>query len=399
MSANALNQLDPRKLGQNLKIARKQRGLSQSDAAKVIGVARTTLLSIEQGQRRIKYDELIQLASAYGKSVSAFLRQRPEARDFRVQFRGSLQANKIEQSKIAGSEAEFQELCRDYVELERIMQAPLPYNNYPPEYQISHLKPMQAAEEVANQERRRLGLGDSPLPLLRSIFERDVGLRIFYLAFEDSRFSEMYYFDEELGGCLAVNKHHPEERRRWSLSHGYAHFLVHRYQPTIHIEGVFQRELFADYFAKFFLMPTNGLQRRYNDLLRSRSKPSIGDLCVLANYYGVSLAALVRRLEDMGIAPKGTWERLRDRGFKVRQAQAQLGLAPIPEQANLLPLRYQFLAVEAYQEGKISEGLLANFLRVDRIDARSIVQQLSIHASDITNEKGIDLELDNLVKV
>ncbi len=146
-------------------------------------------------------------------------------------------------------------------------------------------------------------------------------------------------------------------------------------------------------------MPTSGLTRQYNNLLQSKNKPTIGDLCVLANYYGVSLSALVRRLEDLGIAPNGTWERLRDRGIKVREAQKQLGLAPIPEQSQLLPLRYQYLAVEAFEEGKISEGMLAKFLRVDRLEARQITQVLSAHSSDVTQEELIDFRLKESVQV
>ena len=398
MATDAFDKIDPRKLGQNLKLARDQRGLRQEDAARIIDVARTTLTAIEQGKRRIKIDELIKLAEAYGRTVSDFVRPRPIAREFRVQFRGPSQTVNLEQARISFSEDEFQELCRDYLELEEIMDAAL-VRRYPPEYRIEGLSADRAGEGVATQERNRLGLGDGPLPILRIILEQDVGLRIFYMQFADSTFSEMYYYDDELGGCLAINKNHPEERRRWSLAHGYAHFLVHRFQPEVYLEGGYQREQFADFFAKYFLMPTSGLTRHYNNLLQSRSKPSVGDLCVLANYYGVSLSALVRRLEDLGVAPSGTWERLRDRGFKVREAQEQLGLPPIPEQSQLLPLRYQYLAVEAFEEGKLSEGMLAKFLRVDRLEARRITRVLSEHTSDITQEALIDFNIEESVEV
>ncbi len=393
MAPNVLNQIDPRDLGRNLKQARNQRQLRQEDAANIIGVSRTTMTAIEQGKRRIKIEELIQLAAAYGRQVGDFVRPRPKVKDFQIQFRGPSQMVDIDNSQISVSQEEFQELCRDYVELERIMEAPLK-RHYPPIYELGGLSTDRAAEVIAMQERNRLGLGDGPLPILRMIFEQDVGLRIFYMRFKDSNFSEMYYFDDGIGGCMAVNQNHPEERRRWSLSHGYAHFLVHRYQPAIIYESSYQREQYADYFAKYFLMPTNGITKHYNNLLQTKNKPTIGDLCVLANYYGVSLSALVRRLEDLGVAPSGTWERLRDRGIKVKEAQMELGLSPIPEQSQLLPVRYQFLAVEALEEGKISEGMFAEFLRVDRLDARRILQRLSEQASDVNKEELIGLNLE-----
>ncbi|MBE2222763.1 MAG: XRE family transcriptional regulator [Anaerolineae bacterium] len=398
MAADALDKLNPRELGQNLKLAREQRGLRQEDAAKIIDVSRTTMTAIEQGKRRIKIDELMNLVEAYGRSISDFMRPRPVARDFLVQFRGPATSKKVENVKISSSQDEFQELCRDYLELEIIMDAPI-NRNYPYEYRIEGLGANQAAESIAIQERNRLGLGDGPLPIFRTVLEQDVGLRVFYMKFEDSKFSEMYYYDDELGGCLAVNQNHPAERRRWSLAHGYAHFLVHRYQSAIYYENTYQREQFADFFAKYFLMPTNGITRHYNNLLQSKSKPTIGDLCVLANYYGVSLSALVRRLEDLGVAPSGTWERLRERGIKVREAQQQLGLSPIPEQGQLLPLRYQYLAVEAFEQEEISEGMLAKFLRVDRLEARQITRILSEHTSDVTQEELIDFSVEESVQV
>lgn len=391
MNATPFDQLDPQALGQQLKLAREARGYTQAEAADFIQVGRTTLTAIEKGERRLKIEELITLAQAYGRSVGDFTRPRPCVHPFRIQYRG--QNNPAIQEELNSAQTQFYELCRDYVELETILKAPLP-SQYPPPYNITKLKADLAAETVAHQERKRLGLGDGPLPILRPLLEQDVGLRIFYLPLNDANFSEMYHYDELLGACLAVNQNHPEERRRWSLAHGYAHFLVHRYAPMAYIESDYEREQFADHFAKHFLMPTPGLLRHYHNLLQSKGKPTTGDLCVLAHYYGVSVSALVRRLEDLGIAPRGTWERLRERGFKVREAQQYLGLAPLPEQAQLLPVRYQYLAVEAYQQGEISEGLLAKFLRVDRLEARHIAQILTSHPSDIQDEVLVDLELE-----
>jgi hypothetical protein len=91
----------------------------------------------------------------------------------------------------------------------------------------------------------------------------------------------------------------------------------------------------------------------------------------------VSVEALTRRLESLHLLPSGTWDRLRDRGFKVREAQTILGLEPHPRARYLLPLRYQYLAVEAYQRGDLTEGQLSRFLRVDRVEARRLVQALT----------------------
>lgn len=372
MNADLLSAIDPRELGQNLRIAREERGLRQEDAADIIGVARTTMTAIEKGQRRLNVDEFVQLIKAYGRSIGEFTRPRPTARDFQVQLRGPARPASDDQGRIVESQSRFQELCRNYLELEQIMEAPLP-RKYPSEYKVAGSPVHLVAEAAATQERLRLGLGDGPLPELRPVLEQDVGLRIFCLPFAESRISEMYYYDDELGGCLAVNKNYPPERRRWSLSHGYGHFLVHRFQPVAYLADTIKREQFADYFALYFLMPASGLLRHYAAMVQSHSRLTVADLLVFANYYGVSVEALVRRLEETSVASSGTWKQLKDMGMRVRDVRAQLRLAPVSDQDDLLPLRYQVLALEALREGKISEGLFARFLAVDRLEARRIV--------------------------
>jgi hypothetical protein len=43
----------------------------------------------------------------------------------------------------------------------------------------------------------------------------------------------------------------------------------------------------------------------------------------------------------------------------------------------VLPIRYRYLAVEAYQRGDLSEGQLARMLRVDRLEARQTAIELA----------------------
>ena len=396
-----LKEIDPRLLGQELQNARNKRGLTQAQAAKVINAARTTLTAIEKGNRQIKAKELIQLAQAYGRQVSDFVRPRPQISPIQPQFRGPYRPNQDEEAKINQSVLKLEELSRNYVELEQITNTPLPYR-YPPEYKIGHLPIEQAAAGIASEERNRLGLGDGPIPILRDILEQDVGLRIFYLPLQPSKFSAVYIFSHEIGGCIALNSQHPEERRRWSLAHDYAHFLAHRYKPRMFIEDSYQRipedERFADYFALHFLMPTVSLTRRFNQILQNKQKVTPADLCTLAYYYGVSVAALTRRLEQMKLLPTGIWEKLKARGFKVRQAQQELNLGPLPAQDQKLPRRYQYLALDAFDQEIISEGRLARFLDVDRLEARRIAASLRQHDSDVTDDDLIQLDLAQAIE-
>ena len=391
MTSNILDNIDMSRLGELLQQARKKCGVTQADAAKIIDAARTTIVAIEKGERRLKPNELIKLARAYGKSISDFVLSRPVIQPFEVQFRAAYRRNEDEEALINPSISQLEELCRNYLELEEIMDAPLP-RIYPQEYEVSNMPIEAAAESIAIAERQRLGLGDSPIAHLRDILEQSVGLRIFYVKMP-SKYSEVYSFDEKLGGCMAINANHPEERRRWSLAHGYLHFLAHRRKPVVDFDGQYQRlpesERLAEAFPKYFLMPTSSLLKQFNDMHRSHGKFTPTNLFTLAHYYGVSVSALVYRLEDMGLLPSGTWDRLRDRGLKVRKVQQELGLEAIMQRTDVTPIHYQHLAIEALDQGLITEGRFANFLDVDRLEARRIAEVLREHSSgtleDITH--------------
>lgn len=405
MDDNILDTIDLRELGKRLQEARKKRGLTQEAAAQLMELARTTLVAIEKGERHIKAGELIKLSSVYGRQMSDFVRPRPQVESFQVQFRGPSHLTEEDGAKIAPFIASFEELCRDYLELEEITRSPL-VRKYPSEYQIAGLRPDHAAEMVAIQERNRLDLGDGPIPTdptMRDVLEQEVGLRIFFMDLP-GRFSEIYHYDHKLGGCIAINSGHPEERRRWSLAHAYGHFLAHRFKPEVLLEDDYQRkpesEQFADAFSLNFLMPANGLTMRFNDIKRTQGKVTVLDLCRLSYYYGVSVQAIVLWLEDLKLLRTGTWDILQARGFKVREAQQQLGLDPLPERHELLPKRYQYLALVALENGLVSEGQFAHFLRMDRLVARHMAHKLRLETVGAEmDSSSIDFDLTQSVLV
>jgi Zn-dependent peptidase ImmA (M78 family)/transcriptional regulator with XRE-family HTH domain len=379
---DVLRRIDPRALGQRLQEARKARGCTQQEAADQLGASRTTVVAIEKGERPIRPSELVRLAAFYGRTLGEFLRDGQPVEAFAVQLRTSLALgpDSATERQLAECTLEFQLLCEDYIELERLTGSTLP-RRYPPQYPSTGPNPELAGEDVAVSERNRLGLGDGPLLNLRELLENDVGLRVFVLDLAP-KVSAMFAYTEQPGGCVAVNRKHPADRRRMSLAHEYGHFLSKRYTPEVAFLGRVRRrpdlERFADAFARAFLLPATGLQRRFHELQRSRNGrlPTPADLCMLAHFYFVSVEALAVRLEELRLLPTGTWDRLKNAGFKVREAQALLGLPAHPEEEPQLPLRYQYLAVEAYQRGELSEGRFARYLRADRIEARRIAASL-----------------------
>ena len=395
MQEYEVSDLDPRLLGRRIQEARKARGLTQQEVADALSLARTTVTALEKGERRVRPDEIIGMAGLFGRSVSDLVSSREPISDFAVQFRTAISASGSRQAQKGMAQAvqEFQRLCEDYLYLENTNAMAL-RQSYIPEYSINIASPEDAAEDVASAERNRLGLGDGPVLNLREVLENDVAMRVFSMKLP-SRVAGIFSYTQELGGCIAVNAQHPEERRRWSMAHEYGHFLTSRYHSEISMLGVYRRvpaqERFADAFAGCFLMPAAGLKRRFNEMSRAAAgEVTVADVCRIAHYYFASIEAVTLRLEELRLLPGGTWDRLTDRGFRVREAQEQLGLSRRRTDGDhLLPLRYQLLAIRSYEEGKLTEGELARLLRVDRVSARRTVQRLT-HTPHLRDEGDLE---------
>jgi Zn-dependent peptidase ImmA (M78 family)/DNA-binding XRE family transcriptional regulator len=359
-----------------LQEARKAAGLTQQDVANRLGVARTTVVAIEKGERRITPHELLQLASLYGRSVSSLVTRRTVTDSLVMQFR----ANQREAGPgFDQATNELQQRSEDYVELERMVGAPSA-KRFPPEYDTKGGAPERIAEDVATAERNRLGIGDGPIGNLRDRLETDVGIRVFYFPMV-SNIAGVFGYSDVLGACVGVNSKHPRDRRNWTLAHEYGHFLMTRYQVEVTVlttdKKLVGRERLADSFAKYFLMPASGLNRRFTELLRVSEKgATLADVCSLANLYHISVQALVLRLEELSRLPNGTWEKLSAEGFKAQHAQKLLGIDANPPIREHLPRRYVALAVEAFRRDQLSEGQLARFLRTDRVSVRTLMESL-----------------------
>lgn len=379
MQEHALDSIDPKILGGRLQEARKARGFTQQYVADQMEVARTTVVAIEKGERRVTPHELIKLAALYARPVSELIGRQFVGGALVPHFRAALSTN-LGQDPEFKEVSELQVLAENYLELERILGMPTP-QSYPSPYVISGASPEQAAEEIAAMERNRLGIGDGPLGTLRERMENDVGLRIFYFPMS-AKIAGLFFYSHELGGCIGINSKHPRDRRNWSLSHEYGHFLTDRYQVDVTYltdsKRFSAKERLADSFARFFLMPTSGINRRFSEIHRSREQGiTLADIVILANIYQVSVQAMILRLEELRRLPSGTWDRLMRKGFKVREAQKELGIDANPPETDLLPQRYKTLAVLAYDKGEISEGQLAKMLRTDRVSARAVVEEVN----------------------
>jgi Zn-dependent peptidase ImmA (M78 family)/DNA-binding XRE family transcriptional regulator len=368
--------IDPRVLGQRIAGARRARGATQEAAAAHLGCSRPTYIAIEKGERVAKAEEIVKLAAFFGKRVHELMRQAEPITDLQPHLRAVADRMQAGGGEIDQAIAELQRFAEDYRELERIMNAPLQVKLPNERVLGTVVDPADQAESAATDQRRHLGLGDQPVINLRGVLESEVGLRIFYGDLP-SPVAGMYAFVADLGCCILINRHHPPERRRMSMAHEYGHVLVDRHKPGIDYVVMPGRkpanERFAEAFAAALLMPATSVQRRFLKVVDESKDFQVADLCRLAHAYFVSVEAMAWRLEKLGLLPRGTADHLKESKLPVRQAKERLGFSPYPATDTPYPERYRSLAVYAYDQAKITEGQLAQFLRCDRVTAREIV--------------------------
>jgi Zn-dependent peptidase ImmA (M78 family)/DNA-binding XRE family transcriptional regulator len=360
--------------------------MTQAHVAAELGVSRPTLIAMEKGTREVSSAELIKLAELYRQDVATLLRPSLPPASIRAKFRTGLMTGPGE-GDLEQAVDELERFADDYVDLLRRSQVRLP--GRPPAVRpTGYLGPDEAGEALATEERNRLGLGDGPLQLLREVLEVEVGLRIFFLDLP-SKVAGLFIYVDPLGGCVGINRNHPPERRRWTMAHEYAHYLASRDRPEVTRLGsgrVNDTERFAETFAANFLMPRNGIVRRFHELKQdSGGKATPATLVQLAHAYRVSVQALCLRLETLDLIKHGTWDRLKDNRFQPRAAADMLNLSPIPDTGAPLPYHYRTLATQLYLDGEITESQFSQYLGMSIVDARK-----EFHALTSTPDVGED---------
>ena len=382
----ALGKLNAHDVGKRLRIARVAAGITQAGAAARIGVARTTLLAVEKGQRSIRTDELQRLCRVYDTSVNAVLRREAVYVDLVPRFR---KLNRSTDYAVDTAAQLLSSLVRAEVELENLLGINR-VRNYPPERPILVGDVRVQAENDAIELRQWLGLGLGPVRDLVSLLELDLGVRV-YVRPLDASVSGLFAYDEQLGACMLLNSNHPRERRAQSAGHELGHLVSTRHKVEVlhaNEHDNSREEYYANVFGRAFLTPARTVMQRFRELTAGASHLTRRHVILMAHAFGVSREAIVRRLEELGLTKTGTWEWfLANGGISDVQTRQVLGDLAAPdtdkhEAARPTTLRLNLLAAEAWRQDLLSEGQLARLLHLDRLVVRKILDGVGIDGSE-----------------
>ena len=337
-------------LGTRLKRAREEINLSQGAFAKSLGLSSEYISLLESGKRTPSFETLVKIAGFLNRNVSYFFEDRRPA--FEVLF-DRAEANE----RIRKDLLKFKASCERYLELEEQTGRRL---DLAPQY------PRISAERLAEEERRRLGLGNEPIRDVLNLCEAN-GLRIVRQTLpEESRIAGIFVFDEERKAAFAlIDANEPSGFQTLVAAHLYGHYLMDRDEspivddPDVVVEEYVSlyppREQFAQTFASRFLVPPDKLRELVEKDSRSKSL-SFDDVLFLKRYFGVSTRAMLRTLRGRGILPEAKFEDYFKRNPEDREQEVFGGLAGQEERrtrtlfrkSRTIPSdRYRLIAAEA----------------------------------------------------
>ncbi len=386
--------VDQQELGQRLKAAREACHLTQDEVARYLGVSRSTIAQMELGNRAVTSLELDRLAYLYGRDIRAFLADefRPEDALVAV-FRRHPDMARDDQ--VLAAVRHSLAAGREITNLERLLGVDADLTALPA-YSLkapaTKWEAIQQAERIAAEERRRLGLGDAPLPGVAELLEGQ-GVRTAKADLPQD-VSGLTVADPELGVLVVVNGTHVPWRQRFSFAHEYCHMLLDRDEKGA-ISRTSQRdtlpEVRANAFAAALLMPAGGvigflqglakgkasrLRAEVFDeesVLTAQARPAPGsqdiqvyDVVLLAHHFRVSRISALYRLKNLKLLDETEFAdlQIQEEAGRGKQIAEMLGLAEPQEDGDGIRARIVALALEAFRRGEITKSKLAEVARL-----------------------------------
>ena len=397
-------------LGRRLKEARIGCGINQEEAAQAIGVSRTAIVHIEVGNRSISTLELADLARLYKRGIKSFFSDAGGEEDVLVALK-RVSPDFEDHPELEMEIARFVSICEEGVQLQQILR--FPPRSGPPDYDLpqprSTMDAVEQGEQVAEEERHRLGLGENPIPDVADLISNEgvwaSGANL------PSEISGFFLTHSSIGMVILVNFHHVRARKRFSHAHEFAHALLDRRANNITVSSVSNRtdlpEVRANAFAASFLLPRRGVwsflehrqkggpsrqeQSVYDFVTEETGTPEVRaqkrsapasqkvtyqDAASMAQHFGVSYQAACYRLKGLGAVNKPELEALLEKEEYGRQYLRLLELLNDETETKRdrkLESQIVALAVEAFRREEISKGNLRDLSKLLEIPPKELI--------------------------
>jgi Zn-dependent peptidase ImmA (M78 family)/DNA-binding XRE family transcriptional regulator len=285
--------------GVRLKLARRMAGMSLQELSDNLSnlVTKQALSKYEQGLINPSNEVLLALAKSLNVKPDFFLKKDVlEVTDISFRKKSTL-PKKIEESII--------EKARDYVErffeLENILGINPVFNNPIKDLIVQN---KQDAENAAKILRKEWNLGHNPIANLVEMLELK-GVKLLLID-EVDEIDGISFFTSDLIPVLIVNTRSKSvERIRFTIIHELAHLLLSFYKEIEYDNKSIEK--LCHHFASTFIIPSVKLTEMIGG--KHRSYIAINELITIKEYFGISIRAIVHRLEGLGVISQSYYQR------------------------------------------------------------------------------------------
>lgn len=355
-----------------LKEARLSAGLTQDELADQLGIPRPSLTNMEQGKRKIEINELLRLARILKQPLEWFLEEIQQDSGLEVLAR----TRGVEERDAAIIRAtEFR--VREYHELRKLIGLPRE-SSIPrmPSEVYSKSAAVEQGWEAARKVRTLLAMGEHPVALMCDVLMQQ-GVQVTLFHAPDSLMDGFAAPSRDLGDIVAVNTGRTRERMRFTAAHELGHLVMDTDSAGDILTSSMQDqashiETRANAFAAEFLIPASSLERslRQRGLDRRSIVIKHDDIEYLRGIHMVSFEAMTWRLKDLGYLT-------RDECLQYLDQASHDSLPKELPSSDVDPLEQMIRshALQAYEQEKISEGKLSEYLRWDRYETRAFLKR------------------------
>lgn len=384
-------------LAERLRNAREAIGLTQQQVADWLGVRRPAVAEIESGNRAVKSDELVRLASLYGRSLGWLAEG--ELRPYDNIAAALFRADNHDDPALQREAAVLAKRCTAVFALELKLRAKVAVRA--PEYADPAAlddwsQAMIHGKQVAYQERARLGIGNhAPLRDPWGVVE-NAGVRVFPLDLGDDHVIDGIFTRSANGNaCVGVNVGKWVFRQVFTVVHEYGHALMDSDlggEACATSRGWSQkgsryanRELRANQFAAVFLVPREALLwfLESRGKLKGGSRPCATALSALEvvraqDHFGASGDMILWRLQNERLIDASERKELKEEVNRHGTLALARSLGYDFQRFAQPFSRAQEVALRAYAAGQVSLGGAAEIFGVAKEEMRTRLREWGV---------------------
>ncbi|MEZ5358431.1 MAG: XRE family transcriptional regulator [Candidatus Zixiibacteriota bacterium] len=376
---------DKQKIGEKIKQARLEKGLTGEILGKSIGLAQETISKIENGTREVKAWELNSFSRILHKDLNYFFSS-DERNEFEIRWRQEPQ----DVSSKKNVESDFKDIIENYDNLldlsgDSSLKSGISLkidNKTKPDYKF--------AKKLAKEIRSRFYDSDFQFQGFRKQLEIKLGIKIIELDLTNEFTAASAFYNDSW--AILLNKNNIIYRSYFSIAHELFHLLtwdIVDEEFLVSPDGNKPLgEKWADCFAAELLMPEDKFKELVDGKIKNRAL-TFANCLYIADILNVSLEAFVYRLKFFKYITEETVAEILKRDSELRihfrnsRGQIQESDWPISE-------RYFKLAVNCLENGFISHSVFAKYMGINQAEIESLLKDKGYWGGDYNFEVDIN---------